>query len=607
MKKIYAFLLLAGLFLLGAQNVKAVDHLYEIGDNQGAWNPENGIEMTKVSENVFTGTFTFTKETSYFAFTTVQGSWSEVNANRYGGATNGQLVADGDVASLATGERTLTIGPGKFTITVNLSALTATIAEVPDPIVSLTSSEPLAYSGVTTTLTATSNHFDAGEISYSYSYSIDGGTSFSAIAGSGASTSFVFGDADSYVFKVVATLNAQVAENTITVQKLTSLTVAGTENFFGTNWNTGDENNDMDVSAGVFTWTKTQYYVASSMNISFKVVANHTWDVSFPASNVDKTLNVGYHNVTISFNWSTKELTFEDVTYPKVAVRGQFTGWTARYMDYNPSTGSLSTNIAINTPDLYNGERGFKLQLNDDGENEVGFMNTITRTDCTDWLLNDKNHNCGLKADVPGYYTFTYYYNEVAGAWKLNVTYPTSFTREATTTNYQTLCVPFDAAITNAEVYDVTAVDANSVTIAAIDAALLSAGHSYIIKPETAANMVITKNGDNIVDSPVNTYLYGILGADYNPTAALNAYVLSGNLFHLVAEDDAATVNSTRAYLKAVDASAAPAIRIIMEGNEATSINNIEAVDEAVKFIQNGQLFIKKNGVVYNAVGAVVK
>ena len=38
-----------------------------------------------------------------------------------------------------------------------------------------------------------------------------------------------------------------------------------------------------------------------------------------------------------------------------------------------------------------------------------------------------------------------------------------------------------------------------------------------------------------------------------------------------------------------------------------TALNNIEAAEKAQKVVRNGQLFIEKNGVLYNAQGAVVK
>ena len=42
-------------------------------------------------------------------------------------------------------------------------------------------------------------------------------------------------------------------------------------------------------------------------------------------------------------------------------------------------------------------------------------------------------------------------------------------------------------------------------------------------------------------------------------------------------------------------------------GEWPTAIDNTEAEVKAVKVIRNGQLFIEKNGVIYNAQGAVVK
>jgi hypothetical protein len=42
-------------------------------------------------------------------------------------------------------------------------------------------------------------------------------------------------------------------------------------------------------------------------------------------------------------------------------------------------------------------------------------------------------------------------------------------------------------------------------------------------------------------------------------------------------------------------------------GDTATAIDNAEQEVKAVKVIRNGQLFIEKNGVLYDAQGAVVR
>lgn len=72
----------------------------------------------------------------------------------------------------------------------------------------------------------------------------------------------------------------------------------------------------------------------------------------------------------------------------------------------------------------------------------------------------------------------------------------------------------------------------------------------------------------------------------------------------------ATNVPANRAYLELTVAEAASApsmIRIIDEENNATNIENIESEEKAVKFFENGQLFIKKNGITYDTLGRIVK
>ena len=64
------------------------------------------------------------------------------------------------------------------------------------------------------------------------------------------------------------------------------------------------------------------------------------------------------------------------------------------------------------------------------------------------------------------------------------------------------------------------------------------------------------------------------------------------------------TLGANKAYLE-VPYTAAPTIRF--EEDEATDIHNINANESAVKFIKNGQIFIQKNGVVYDVTGRAVK
>ncbi len=70
-----------------------------------------------------------------------------------------------------------------------------------------------------------------------------------------------------------------------------------------------------------------------------------------------------------------------------------------------------------------------------------------------------------------------------------------------------------------------------------------------------------------------------------------------------------ATVPVGKAYLQfdEVIAGAPSALRLEDEENNATNIEDIEANKQAVKFIENGQLLIRKDGVVYDTMGRVIR
>lgn len=109
-----------------AGGAKVYEALYEIGDNQG-WNPAEAIEMTMLEENVFQGEFTFTKESNWFAFTTVKtADWEVVNANRFGSNPSGAEVKGDNTPVAITGidgDYSFTIAAGTYTITVNINEL----------------------------------------------------------------------------------------------------------------------------------------------------------------------------------------------------------------------------------------------------------------------------------------------------------------------------------------------------------------------------------------------------------------------------------------------------------------------------------------------------
>ena len=139
------------------------------------------------------------------------------------------------------------------------------------------------------------------------------------------------------------------------------------------------------------------------------------------------------------------------------------------------------------------------------------------------------------------------------------------------------------------EVLDMTEVD------------YVKAGEGVILKGEANKTYLLTAG--------TGTDVYGAnaLIASANWTAATeDAYFLVGNEFkkYTGTED----VPAGKAYLIYTAGGANPAPRrIVMRFNTTTAVENVEAVEKGVKFMENGQIFIRRGENVYNAQGQMVK
>lgn len=109
-----------------------------------------------------------------------------------------------------------------------------------------------------------------------------------------------------------------------------------------------------------------------------------------------------------------------------------------------------------------------------------------------------------------------------------------------------------------------------------------------------------------------NNKLVGVTDADGEDVASASKYVLTrqNNQVVFAPTNGANTPHLAKgqAYLDLTTSSPAPsAIRIILEEENATSVENIQATEQAVKYFENGILYIKRNGVVFDALGRIVK
>ena len=147
------------------------------------------------------------------------------------------------------------------------------------------------------------------------------------------STSFVLGNAN--------TSNAQVHIYSVTINyteaepaAADTWTVAGSSTeLFGTAWAPANEDNDMTLVDGLYTWTKSEVALPAS-TVEFKVAKNHAWDEAYPLNNYQLAIpETGKYNVTITFNADSKtvnataEKVGDAVVEDKVVFLGSFNDW----------------------------------------------------------------------------------------------------------------------------------------------------------------------------------------------------------------------------------------------------------------------------------------
>ena len=196
----------------------------------------------------------------------------------------------------------------------------------------------------------------------------------------------------------------------------------------------------------------------------------------------------------------------------------------------------------------------------------------------------------------------------------------TSFARAIATGSYGTICSPVNATITGATLYSITGVNAGG-TILYISpeegeyATKLTAGTAYFYKA-TADEQTITLVGTTISATPSTTG--GKYGTYTETEVAKNSnYCVLSNNTLLNVTTDGVKVKANRVYIKknelglynpgSSSAPGRPIVAMPLEPESPTDIQAIESSEKAVKFIQNGQLLIMRDGVVYDATGRVVR
>ena len=199
-------------------------------------------------------------------------------------------------------------------------------------------------------------------------------------------------------------------------------TVAGSSTVaFGTSWDPTNTANDMvKQNDGTFKWEKENLELADG-SVNFKVVKNHSWDEAYPSQDYNLAIDAaGIYTITITFEPDNSNKvsaiatkTGEAVVVPTVIMHGTFSGSWADTEAFatadDKKTASLT--LTLNAGDI---EFGMKF----DGAWKANGA-TITRENASTSLASGEG-NMHLTADVDGEYTFTYTFETQT----LEVTFP---------------------------------------------------------------------------------------------------------------------------------------------------------------------------------------
>lgn len=417
-----------------------------------------------------------------------------------------------------------------------------------------------------------------------------------------------------------------------TTQEQFTYTVAGSSAIaFGTTWDPANAANDMVLQQdGTYKWEKTNIELAEG-EIAFKVCENHAWTHAWPAQDYKLAIpEGGLYTVTITFNPAAEadkvaavaQKTGEAVVLPTVILHGNFTGSWADTDPFVAAADRLTASLALTLAEgTY--EFGFKF----DGAWKANGAN-ITR-DANTANLATGDGNMHITADVAGEYVFVYTF----ATQELVVTYPVN-----------ALTIPEDAPVPTVAEDDVMAIYCNHYAnnnanfgisgwaggYQTLDLNGINVGYwtnmtwECIIDPahtDDAHDFSAYKNLHVDLWAPLPAKIKftaeAVAGGNYKDGQVVEMQQGWNNVDFVVAEWPG---NYDFANLKcfvfeqyqtlageSFEGNPFAFANIYFYGKEEQGVENTAADAKVVKMIENGQLIIIKNGVRYNAQGAIVR
>ena len=407
-------------------------------------------------------------------------------------------------------------------------------------------------------------------------------------------------------------------------------TVAGSSDVaFGTAWDPTNAENDMFLVSGtIYGWEKYNLTLSAG-TIKFKVCEDHAWTTAYPGSDYELTIPAdGIYTIMIMFDAASKtveafaEKTGDAVVIPTVAMHGNFVdpNW-ADTENFTLAADELTATLVMT---LAVGNYEFGMRIGGKGDwtsNGVQF----TRENASAVVVAGSG-NLKLVADVAGEYTFTWTY----ATNTLAITFPAKEEPQPVATWDEivftevaaagTLDGAVFASATNAA-FTLTLVDGDNKLVvdaneASYGTAEENATYTHRLKiggktsDKRSMTLAIPADGKLRVaarssSSSDETRTLVIKQGDvelYNQVVK-DADKVDGRYPYAYADVKKGTVtielpvNALNFYAFGFQAVAGPTV----------GFENIEATEKAVKFIENGQIFILRDGAVFNLMGARVK
>lgn len=376
--------------------------------------------------------------------------------------------------------------------------------------------------------------------------------------------------------------------------------------------------NFTDNNDGTFSATKT---FTGNGYCPFKIVENGNWLGNGDAFKRDYTAATGIGdgaNMTLwvdvpgdyTFTWDfmTNSLSITLPALPTVQLKGADTFW-GQSDDFIVAADGLTASVTkhFGATDFYT----FKVLVGADDWRSYGYDPAFTRSHTEQaWIGNEVNHML-INADQDGDYTFTWTYVEN----KLTITFPAVTPANTVTTNSygflsfaSTESVEFlgglkayrgqyNAGTNELTLYEIgTQVPANTGVIL-----WNSNGTAETFNYNTGVAAPTVSDND-FVGVTTAADPAGIRAA------GKEIYCLNGNALKQYVGDD--NIPAGKAYLPISvggGSNNAPK-RITMRFNGTTAVDNVEAESvKAEKFVENGQVLIRRGNEVYNLQGQIVK